>query len=67
MCDFLDYPTFCIRYSLGKSSSVHELRFVSSNIVSARQKVLELHRNGELYPRSFSAFQDLKILSVVEC
>lgn len=65
--DIFDLKEYLIRYSLGESRSVHELRFISPNIVSARQKILELHRNGELYPCSFSAFQDLKILSVVEC
>lgn len=66
MYDFFDFSFFLVRYRIGESRSTHELRFLSDNIVSARQEVIERHRNGKLYP-PLSAYLPLKIVSIVEC
>lgn len=64
--DFFDLKEYLIRYSLGKSRSVHELRLFAPNIALACAGVLKAHRDGALYPRDFSAYQSLKILSMHE-
>lgn len=64
--DFFDLKEYLVRYSLGKSRSVHELRLFAPNIAMARSEVLKAHRDGALYPRNFSAYQSLKILSMHE-
>lgn len=64
--DIFDLREYLIRYSLGKSRSVHELRTFAPNIALARSEVLKAHRDGALYPRNFSAYQSLKILSIHE-
>lgn len=64
--DIFDLKEYLIHYSLGKSRSVHEFRTFASNIVMARSEVMKAHRDGALYPRNFSAYQSLKILSIHE-
>lgn len=62
--DLFDFRDYLLKYKLGKSSSVHEFRVVANNIVSARSELLKCHRDGLLYPKGFSAFQKLKIVSI---
>ena len=62
--DIFDLKEYLIRYTLGKSRSIHELRVFAFNIVSARREVLKAHRDGCLYPRNFSAYQTLNIVSI---
>lgn len=62
--DIFDLKEYLVKYTLGKSRSVHELRIFAPNIVLARQEVLKAHCDGALYPRNFSAFQTLNIVSI---
>lgn len=62
--DMLGYREFRIKYSLGKSKDVHQLIILAPNMFVAREKVLEKHRNGQLYPTIFSAYQDIKIKAI---
>lgn len=64
--DLFDLKEYLIRYTLGKSRSIHELRLFAPNIALARSETLKAHRDGCLYPRNFSAYQSLKILSIRE-
>lgn len=62
--DLFDFRMYRVKYSLGKSKDVHELIIVCPNIVAARQETMKRHRNGQLYPTMFSAYQDLKIKAI---
>lgn len=66
LMDLFDFRDYLIKYRLGKGHSIHELRIIAPNIVVARSEVLKRHRDGSLYPRNFSAFQELKIVSIAD-